>query len=48
MYSNYADKVDDSDGHGTHVSCTAIGQSYYNYGDYRKYQGRLTAHFDES
>jgi subtilisin family serine protease len=34
-YNKYVDGLDDSEGHGTHVSSTVAGRSYLDYGDYR-------------
>ena len=38
-YNSYADKVDDWEGHGTHVSSSVAGKSMIAYGDFLKYEG---------
>lgn len=39
QYITYADALDDSDGHGTHVSGSVAGRCINDYGDYVKYNG---------
>jgi subtilisin family serine protease len=37
--STYGDKIDDAEGHGTHVAGTAAGQSFNGYSGYKAYEG---------
>jgi subtilisin family serine protease len=37
--SKYGDKIDDSEGHGTHVAGIVAGRSYKDWGDYKAFRG---------